>query len=259
MSHPPSIKKSPAPAVDKAFRVLEYMSRKRLGAGVSEIARAIGVGKGSCFKLLTSMAVHQAVIQDPRTTVWRLGPRLVELGTATRRGYSLREELRRLLQPLVDETGMTALIGQVLANHAGVVLIDRVLPARKAEVILMPIGEVFPLTAPVFGRSVLARFDDEQALAIASTAGGFRSAATRRGLVQKLAEIRAQGFACSVAEYEPGFHAVGCTIQTNGGEDGFVISMIGRAQQLPRHRMNSIGAQLRDQARSLEETPLVNV
>ena len=258
MSAPASLRKPPAPAVDKAFRALEYLSHQRLGAGVSEIARAIGVGKGSCFKLLTSMGRHQAVIQDPRTTVWRLGPRLVELGTATRRGYSLREELRRLLQPLVDEAGMTALIGQVLADHAGVVLIDRVLPARKAEVILMPIGEVYPLTAPVFGRAVLARYDDHQALAVAASGGGFRTAATRRGLIDKLAEIRAQGFACSVAEYEPGFHAVGCTLQTDGGEEGFVISMIGRAQQLPRHKMNSIGQRLRALAHALEEKPFVS-
>lgn len=241
-----------APAVAHAFRILDCLAAQPLGAGVSDIARALSIGKSTCFNVLETLLAQEAVLKDARTAQWRLGPKLVKLGAAARRGYSFRGVLRQAVQPLVDSHGLSCLVGQVLADHQGIVVIDRVLPrTRHAEVMTAPIGEVYGPTAPAMGRAVLAHLDDDEALLVAGRSMDLKSAASRRAFLQKLEEIRTAGYATSLAEYQPGTHAIACVVPAHGAHPEWVLCLIGRRHQLPKVRMPAIAAALMAVAHTL--------
>lgn len=256
----PAAPRIAAPAVDCAFRIMEFLAAQPHGAGVSQIARALDISKSSCFNVMSTLLVCEALIKDPRHAVWRLGPKLVKLGTAARRGYSHRNALRHAVQGLVDQFGLTCLVGQVLANHEGIVVIDRVLPrARHADVVTPPIGEVYPLTAPAMGRAVLALLDDDEALLVASGTQDRNKAESRVALLGKLADIRKRGYATSLEEYEPTTHAVACVVPHGGNEPGLVLCLVGHRQKLPSGRMPAIARALIALSRDLPQDLLTSL
>jgi DNA-binding Lrp family transcriptional regulator len=108
--------RSLAPAVDNAFAILDLLGRRPRGMGVSEIARELGLSKSSCFNILSTLLRAGAVEKRGPSTAWHLGPKLVELGTAARRGYSARAAVRALLQAFVDREKLVCLVGQVLGG-----------------------------------------------------------------------------------------------------------------------------------------------
>ncbi len=72
------------PAVDKAARALRTIAEGGRPQGVSELARAIGVSKGTLRDVLLAMQEHGLVERDPDAR-FRLGPGLNELAEAARR------------------------------------------------------------------------------------------------------------------------------------------------------------------------------
>jgi len=247
-----------APAVANAFRILEFLADFPRGAGVSEIARALGISKSSCFNVLATLLLHEAVIKDQRRADWRLGPKLVKLGTAARRGYSYRTSLRQAVQGLVDANGLTCLVGQVLANNQGIVVIDRILPrTRHPEVVTPPIGELYPLTAPAMGRAVLAQLDDDEVMLIAGRDAG-STTQNHQALLTKLEEIRKLGYATSLEEYEPTTHAVACLLPV-GNDAGLVLCLVGHRHRLPVKKIPGIAALLITAARSISDELLSSI
>ena len=69
----------PVPAVDKAARVLRALADGGRAQGISELARALGVSKGTLRDVLLTLASHGLVVRDPDTR-FRLGPELRSLG-----------------------------------------------------------------------------------------------------------------------------------------------------------------------------------
>lgn len=232
------------PSVDSAFRILGFLAQQGESLGVTAIARAINIPKSSCFKILMTLAQHEAVRQNQRDSSWRLGPRLLEFASATRRTNSRQSGLREVFQPLSDESGFACVVAQELAEHRGVVIIDRILPrTSQAKVVTMPVGAIESLGSPVLGSLVLASYDDDDATTIALAQGICNSSEETAALLQRLQVIRRQRFVASSDKHQPGFSGVGCAITLAGGEQ-FLVALIGKNQQLTEKRMNLLGPKL---------------
>lgn len=108
---PPVTKRSLAPAVDVAARALTLLSQTQQEPTLSEIARQLDLGKSSCFNVLSVLQEHQFVSKDARFRTYRLGPKLIELGASSRRGFSRRHLFRDLIAQGSDQrtTTMTAM------------------------------------------------------------------------------------------------------------------------------------------------------
>jgi DNA-binding IclR family transcriptional regulator len=82
----------PVPAVDKTARVLRELAEGGRPQGISELARALGVSKGTLRDILLTLDAHGFVVRDPDTR-FRLGPQLRALADAS------SPDLRALAQP----------------------------------------------------------------------------------------------------------------------------------------------------------------
>jgi DNA-binding IclR family transcriptional regulator len=234
-------KSSPAPAVSRAIQILEYLAVVKPQAGVSEIASALHINKSTCFNILRTLADESIVIKDSRYPVYRLGPRLIELGTASRRNFSHRGQIAEVVRPLVESLGLTCLIAQALPADRGAIVVDRIVPRGKAA-LTAPIGHVYPLTVPAIGRVILAARDIEDVLAFSH--GLDATEEETSALLAALDVVRARGFSSSAEEYQEDVNAVAAPVYGPTREIAFVLALIGHPDEFPASKIAEFGPAL---------------
>jgi DNA-binding IclR family transcriptional regulator len=241
----------PAPAVAAAVRILDYLAKDASRAGVSEIARALGIHKSTCYNVLLTLGHFGVVAKLPGAAQYQLGPRLAELGRALRRQYGHRDLLRAHLDDLVAETGQVGVVGQALGDDTSFVIIDRIEPPGARTPGPAPkVGAVFPLTGPAMGRALLACRDDDDALSVVGALLPALTDAQRARWRRELAAIRAAGYATSVGAYDPAVNAVAAPLE-HGGEAYLVVALIGAPRALPARRIAALEPVLAARARAM--------
>jgi DNA-binding IclR family transcriptional regulator len=245
----------PAPAVAAAVRILDFLAKQTPRAGVTEIARALGINKSTCFNILLTLAHYGVVAKLPGVAKYQLGPRLAELGGALRRQYGHRDLLRRQLEGLVADTGRVCVIGQVLGDETSFVIIDQIAPpGAKSRNPAPNVGAVYPLTAPAMGRALLSCLDEEDAISIVRSLHAAMKPAQEAEWRAQLRKIRSAGYATSLEQYKDGVNAVASPIQ-RAGEAYLVAAFVAHARDLSGRRMEEIGPKLAKAARELSQGP----
>jgi DNA-binding IclR family transcriptional regulator len=149
----------PVPAIDKAARVLRALADAGRPQGISELARALNVSKGTLRDVLLTLDAHGLVVRDPDTR-FRLGPELRSLANAS------TPDLRALAQPhlvsLMETFGETAILGVI---HDGKVEIaDRAEPQTDLHM-TAPLGRRLPLDDGAHGKVIAGAkigYDDQE-------------------------------------------------------------------------------------------------
>jgi DNA-binding IclR family transcriptional regulator len=243
-----------APAVARAVRIIGYLGETDDGASVSDIARALSINKSTCFNILSTLVENQVVSKHPRFHIYRLGPRLVEWGRASRRQFAVRSTLRETIGRFVDEISLTCLVAQTLADHRGIVVFDRVVPGRP-DVFTVPIGHVFPLSSPAMGRLVLSSYEDEEAFTIARQLGFVTSDGDVGRLASDLARIRQLGYSVGRGEYRRDTNAVAIGLGPSPGDMLTLLCLIGYRRDFPDEEVEPVGQGLVALAKELLAGP----
>ncbi|HEY7071880.1 MAG TPA: helix-turn-helix domain-containing protein [Acidimicrobiales bacterium] len=182
----------PAPGADRSVAVLDLLaSHPDERFTLSEVARRCDLNKATAHALLSALADHGVLLRHPEEKRYSLGPRLVAIGDAARRGYTALDFLPPLLERLATRTGYAARAWQRQDDHVAVVAQA---PVRRAE----GGGVRLPLTPPV-GALFMAWSDSasiEAWLARAPAADAVRPA------LDALPALRRQGFAVTLASPE---------------------------------------------------------
>jgi IclR family KDG regulon transcriptional repressor len=101
-----------APMVERAFRLLDLLSFSEEGLTLSDLARLLGMSKGSVHGLLKTLESNR-VVEQIEDRHYILGPRIFELAQA----YGQRPDLRRFALPvmrrLAASIGQTVFLGRV--------------------------------------------------------------------------------------------------------------------------------------------------
>ena len=126
------------PAVDRALRILDLLSRAPAPMGTSEIARRLRLPKSTTHGLLRELAAGGAVESGRRG--YRLGPLVPRLAATA----ELRRRWRPVLERIAAEVGETAFLGQVRGGR--VAIVDEVL-GPGAPIVSAPVGSFVPASA----------------------------------------------------------------------------------------------------------------
>jgi IclR family transcriptional regulator, KDG regulon repressor len=256
-----------APAVARAVRIISYLGETEDGASVSDIARALSINKSTCFNILTTLVENQVLSKHPRFHIYRLGPRLVEWGRASRTQFAVRSGLREALAEFAEELSTAVLVGQVLGDSRGVVVFDRMIPPRPGAIapqhgevfpgVMTPqIGEVFPLSNPAMGRLVLAAYEDEhEAERAARQVGLLPVDAEADGFLETLAAIRRQGYSAAAGKGQPRVNAVATSLSPRGAEVVTLLCAMGYPDDLPEDRFEAVGLRVMGFAQELLSRP----
>ena len=149
----------PAPMVERAFRLLDLLASSEAGYSLSELARLLGMSKGSAFGLLRTLE-NGGVVEIGEDRRYALGPRIYNLTQAYIRGSGLRRFALPAMQRLAARTGETVFLGMV--EPGGIRIIDVVeVPSEHSTFRLSARrGAHLPLLAGATGRVVLASWPE---------------------------------------------------------------------------------------------------
>ena len=129
-------------AVDKALVLLEQLARDQ-PAGVSAIAREIGLDKMAVQRLLVTLQRREWARQTRPSGPWELTERALRLGDRATAAPSLRERARPHLEALAAASGETVLLFERTGDR--LVVLDGVDSPHFIRM-TVPIGTEVPLT-----------------------------------------------------------------------------------------------------------------
>jgi len=113
ISNKPSIKPKSEYAirtVRNALRMLEVF-HEETEMGVSDLARRLDLHKNNAFRLLATLELAGYIQQTPKTELYHLGPKCLELGHAFARSHALIDQARPILEELAATVGETIHLG----------------------------------------------------------------------------------------------------------------------------------------------------
>lgn len=222
-----------APAVEAALSILETLGTVH-SLGVTELARKLGLGKSSAYRLLATLVRCGYVEKNPQDDRYQLTYRLFAVGSPAADRLGLREAAHPIMERLAAETGETVNLG--VLDGTRVVNLHKV-ESRHLLRMHMEVGGAVPAHATALGKVLLAALEPSK---LSERLGGQRLARlTRRTIGDRatlrrmLARIRQQGFAIDDEECSLGLRCVAAPIRNHRGAVVAALSISGPCQRLP--------------------------
>ena len=234
----------PVQSVDRAVAILEILARDG-EAGVTEVARELGVHKSTASRLLAALDRRELVAQDASRGKFRLGVGLLRLAGAAGRGLDLVQESRPVCRALTQEVGET--VNLAILSGRDALYLDQV----AGPAALSPhnwAGQRIPLHATSDGKVLLAYLPEtELAECLAPPLARFtdRTTTAAADFGPLLAEVRRQGYATAVEELEAGLTAVAAPVRNAEGTVVASISASGPSFRIPPDRIPALAGAVR--------------
>jgi DNA-binding IclR family transcriptional regulator len=234
----------PVQSVDRAVAILEILARDG-EAGVTEVARELGVHKSTASRLLAALCRRELVAQDAARGKFRLGIGIVRLAGAARRTLDLVQESRPVCRALAQQVGET--VNLAILSGREVLYLDQ----TAGPAALSPhnwAGKRVPLHATSDGKVLLAYLPEaELASSLVPPLARFteRTITAPDEFSQVLAEVRRRGFATAVDELEAGLTAIAAPVRNAEGDVAASISASGPSFRIPAGRVPAIAESVR--------------
>jgi DNA-binding IclR family transcriptional regulator len=231
-------------SVDRAVAILEILARDG-EAGVTEVARELGVHKSTASRLLAALDRRELVTQDAARGRYRLGVGLVRLAGAAGRGLDLVQESRPVCRALAQEVGET--VNLAILSGRDALYLDQV----AGPAALSPhnwAGQRIPLHATSDGKVLLAYLPEaELAECLAPPLARFteHTITGAADFARLLDEVRRRGYATAVDELEAGLTAVAAPVRNAEGTVVASISASGPSFRIPADRIPALVASVR--------------
>jgi len=226
-------------SVDRAITVLEVLADAG-EAGVTDIARKLGVHKSTAFRLVAALEKRGLVEQNSERGKYRLGMGILHLAGATTASLDLVQESRPLCRALAAQTNETvnlAILSDGLALYLDQVSGSSALQSHNW------VGQRIPLHATSNGKVLLSGLPDSEVARIVRRPLRAYTAETitaMKGLLAVLAAVRAEGHAVAVDEFEIGLTAVAAPVRDFHGDVIASVSVSGPTFRLDSDRLDGI-------------------
>lgn len=218
--------------IDKALKLMEEFDESRPEIGLSEMARLSGLDKATVHRMLTTLARHGFVEQNPQSKSYRLGAGILRLARIREASFPVTASIQPVLEQMSKQTGETA--------HASLLVGDRlatigICESPKSTRVYLAAGQMLHLHATASGIACLAFLPEDHAERILN--GGLEAFTEHTDT--DAAAIRAQirtarenGHACCDQTYEMDVFGIASPIFSAGG---YACGAIAVAT--PAHRM----------------------
>lgn len=214
----------------RLFTILEGLQELD-GAGVTELADHVGMGKSSVHKHLKTLEREEYVVNDGGD--YRLGFKFLHHGGHVRDRNPLCNLARPRIRELADETDMMVLFAVKEHDYGIYVYLQNDRYGLRDEV---PLGEQFHLHQNASGKAMLARLDDEAVDRIIDRRGLPRGTdntiSDRDALFERLETVREEGIATSFEERMKGLQAVSTAVHDPETDTLGAIGLAGPADHL---------------------------
>jgi len=235
-------------AVERAVALLGALAAGG-DRGTNELARTTGLSASTVSRLLATLAAGGLVEHVPATGRYRLGLRLLELGSAALAGTDLREVARPHLQALARATGETATLSAPAEGQA--VTVDFVQSAASVQSVAR-LGRPSVAHATATGKVLLA-FGAGELPSEPLERFTARTTTTTAALAGAVAEARQRGYAEAAGEREEDLNAIAAPVRGRHGELVAILGLQGPASRFGRGAMTAAVPALLERAAALSQ------
>lgn len=229
-----------APAVQKAFRLLEKVASSEDGLRLADLSQELGFSKSTTHGLIQALLTVGALDQTPLRKKFFLGPSIMDLAFKSRTYVALSTEVRPILERLRNRINETVFLG-VLSDSRGIILAAA--RASKTLTISSSPGDTIPLLAGAVGKAYLASLSIPQALSVIRGKGlrKYTSASIvdETAYLEELARVRQDGFALDSEEYLAGVNALAIYLGLHRGLP-LLVWVVGFTDSMSKERMPQI-------------------
>jgi DNA-binding IclR family transcriptional regulator len=200
-------------SVDRALGILSLFGSTSAFLGVSEIAAAMKLNKGTAWGLVTTLEQDRFLRQDPETLKYTVGPRLFELGMVYASSLEINAQASRPVQQLANRTGLNARVG---VFEGGMVLVTLMALPKSQDSLSRQIGPRVPAYCSGVGKAILAYLPPDELKEYLRNTKLVRHTPTTivdlKLLLQDLEKTRERGYSINREEMIPGVAAMGTPV-----------------------------------------------
>jgi DNA-binding IclR family transcriptional regulator len=235
-------------SVDRAASLLLALGDWDGDAGVTEIARRLGLHKSTASRLLATLEKRGLVEQDPDSGRYRLGLALVRLGGQAEKALDLRSiamrELKIVARSVKDTVTLSVLEGDSV----------RTIAWSDAMGMSHQISSRLPLHATAPGKVLLSDRPERDVMRLARI--GFRpytphTIVRADLLLEEISRVRKRGFATSFGEHQSTVNAVAVPVFDRRSAVVAALEVRAAGQRIPPSRVPELIASIRDAAATI--------
>ncbi len=238
-------------SVDRAAALLLALGESPGAAGVTELARRLGLHKSTASRLLATLERRGLVEQDDETGKYRLGLVVIRLAERAERTLDLRglalPELERLARLTHETVGLGVIDGDQLLTVAQV-------DGPNLIAVGDWTGRSTPLHCVASGKVLMASLAEREVVRIVKRGLARyteRTIVDLEPLLEELARIRRRGYATAIGEYELGLNAVAAPVHDARGQVIAAVDIWGPTFRLTPRRVPELAAQVREAASAI--------
>jgi DNA-binding IclR family transcriptional regulator len=222
-------------SLQRAVLLLDQFDRKHQELGASELARLSGLNKGTTHRIAQALVSLRFLEQDPDSRQYRLGVRLLELGSMVSAGLDIRERAKPVLRRVTEQCGETTYLLLYREGHA--VCVERTEGIHLLRDLATEVGSVLPLNVGAAPVAMLAHLPEEERRPLVEEA---LPAAKRKAFETELEEIRERGYAAVMDGIEEGHGGIAAPIYDRHGDVCAALSIGGLVPRLEAN-VDSLG------------------
>ena len=241
---------SPVQSVDRALEILEILSEKS-EAGVTEIARIIGVHKSTVSRLIDALVRRGLVEQISDRGKFKLGLGLIKLAGSASAQLDSVMQARPLAKALAEKFGETVNIATLDGKE--VLYLDQVVSPNTISMRTW-VGKRVPAHATATGKVLTAWLPEKNRVDLIPRKWvklAKNTITDPKRLEAELAEVRKNGFAVAIDELEEELIAIAAPIKNSHKEVVAAIAISGPAFRMNKKEIPKISNALIEAAQKI--------
>jgi len=234
--------------VERALDILLCFSRQTPELTMTQIAELVGINKSTVHRILGTLEEKHFVERDMSTGAYRPGINLVQTAYLAIEYNDLRRLAGPFMRRLVEQYRETITLGEL--DGFEVLYLDVIESPQRVK-LAAAIGQRLPAFCTASGKAILAYAPDEFVQHILeSTLPQYtpNTLHSPEALLASLRQIREQGYAISVQEFEEGINAVAAPILGLNNQPIASIAVAGPSFRLTHEHMVQIGSHIQSVA-----------
>lgn len=225
------------PAIEKAVHILQlYSSSSAIYMGVTEIANALNLNKGTVHSILNTLMDHDFIVKSQITGEYALGPAITTVANA----YARHEEIIRCFDEMILKHRPTCpeAFSCIILKREKLNILAFNPAVNSCLGVNIPVGNIYPPAFSSAGKVLLARFEDssiEKLYDLQYQEEYKNFIDSKEDFIKGIHQVRCQGYCFYDRELGEDICGISAPLKNEGGKTVAAISMFIPKMRLSPH------------------------